>query len=192
MMTLSEEKAELRRRMRDLRSAMRDAERERMADAATEQLVSMPEAVRARTVFVFRSFGAEISTARAIERFSARGVRLALPALVGGVMHAAEYRPGDPLAPSDYGALEPVEGRPVEPDALDLIVVPGLAFDAEGHRLGYGGGYYDAFLPATRPDAVRVGFAFDAQVVRRVPHGEHDARLDAVVTDARVIRPLRG
>ncbi len=190
-MTLAEEKPELRRRMRQLRSAVPEAERLRRSGVAAVLLMSTPEAERAETAFVFHSFGSEISTAPVIEELSARGVRLALPVLIDGALAAAAYRPGDPLVASGYGALEPRERGTIEPSAFDLIVVPGLAFDPAGHRLGYGGGYYDGYLPRTRPDAVRLGFGFELQVVPEVPHDARDERLDAVVTEDRVIRTAR-
>ena len=188
---LAEEKSELRRRMRELRSAVPEAERLRRSAEAALLLLSTPEAERAGTAFVFHSFGSEISTANVIEELSVRGVRLALPVLTDGTLMAAAYRPGDPLVASGYGALEPRERRAIEPSAFDLIVVPGLAFDPAGHRLGYGGGYFDGFLPRARRDAARIGFGFELQVVPEVPHDSRDERLDAVVTEGRVIRTAR-
>jgi 5-formyltetrahydrofolate cyclo-ligase len=75
-------------------------------------------------------------------------------------------------------------------DELDLVVVPGVAFDAEGRRLGRGGGYYDATLALLPRGAARLGVAFEIQVVPAVPEEPHDVRLDGVVTEARVLFPL--
>jgi 5-formyltetrahydrofolate cyclo-ligase len=85
------------------------------------------------------------------------------------------------------GALEPPAGAPeVARDAIECVLVPGIAFSPDGHRLGRGGGYYDATL-AAMPRAARVGVAFDLQLVAALPAEAHDARLDALVTEARVL-----
>jgi 5-formyltetrahydrofolate cyclo-ligase len=93
------------------------------------------------------------------------------------------YRSGDPVKPSSFGALEPAAGEPVGPEEIDVVVVPGLAFDRRGHRVGYGGGFYDRFLGRLRPDALTVGICFSVQVVDEVPHGRGDRPVDLVVTE---------
>ncbi|TVQ54094.1 MAG: 5-formyltetrahydrofolate cyclo-ligase [Phycisphaerales bacterium] len=93
----------------------------------------------------------------------------------------------------DRGLRTPRAAQPVAPDMIDMIVVPALAYDAEGRRLGRGGGYYDRFLPRLRPETFRVGLVFDQQIVDEVPVESHDKPVDAVVTDRRtmLIRPGR-
>ncbi len=76
---------------------------------------------------------------------------------------------------------------PIEAEKLDLVVVPGLAFSADGHRLGQGGGWYDRFLARTRADCTKVGVCFAGQVVPQVPIEPHDVPLDLVVTDTGTI-----
>ncbi len=187
-MTIAEEKAELRRRMRALRAAIPAAEREAWSKTATDRLLALPEVEAARLAFVFNTFGSEIDTGRLIQRLADRGVDLALPRLIGGVLEAVAYRPGDPVDPSSYGALEPRENEPVDPRDLDLVVAPGLAFDRRGYRVGYGGGYYDGFLRRAGTGAARIGFGFDVQIVDAVPHDAADERLQAVVSELRVVR----
>jgi 5-formyltetrahydrofolate cyclo-ligase len=184
-MTLAQDKADLRRRMRLVRAALSDPEPR--STAATERLIALPEVGNVATAFVFRSFGSEISTLGLLDALAARGIRLMLPVLVDGRLEAAAYAPGDPLVPSGYGALEPGQRRLAEPATVDMIVAPGLAFDPKGHRLGYGGGYYDGFLRRVRPDAARIGFGFDDQIVDAVPHDDDDEPLRSVVTDRRVL-----
>jgi len=101
------------------------------------------------------------------------------------VMHA--YEAGDALAPSAFGVLEPLEtALRVEPSAIDLVLVPALAVDERGHRIGYGQGFYDRFLP-TATGATSVCVAFDFQLVAEVPVLPSDRDVDLVVTDKRVI-----
>ncbi len=92
----------------------------------------------------------------------------------------------DQLAPGRFGILEPppVASLCVDVAEAEIILVPGLAFDAEGHRLGRGRGYYDAILEKTSADCRRIGVAFDLQIVARVPAERHDQRVNAIVTPA--------
>ena len=85
-----------------------------------------------------------------------------------------------------FGMLEPAPDLPVvDPATLDLVLTPGVAFDRNGWRLGFGGGYYDRLLPATT--AMRVGVTYDESVVDTLPHNEHDQRMDWVVTPSEMI-----
>jgi 5-formyltetrahydrofolate cyclo-ligase len=186
--TIADEKAALRRLMKDRRAGIPESERIRRSHDASGRLLSLPEVDGIAMAFVFRSFGAEISTEPVIQGLAERGVALAMPILVDGELEAAAYRVGDALVASTYGALEPVVRATVEPERVDLVVTPGLAFDGRGYRLGYGGAYYDRFLARTRADAARVGFCFDKQVVEAVPRGDGDVPVRVVVTDSRVLR----
>ena len=115
------------------------------------------------------------------------GKTLALPRCEGeGVMRAYRVaRPSD-LRRGAYGIWEPDETcPPIEPDDMDLILVPGTAFDRQGDRLGQGGGYYDRYLAQTR--AVRIGVCHDFALLDAVPTQTHDARMDGVVTPKHTI-----
>jgi 5-formyltetrahydrofolate cyclo-ligase len=181
-------KRELRARVRALRDAIPEEERRTMGRALEARLFSLPELARAGTVLVFSSFGSEVPTAGIVERLARQGRRVALPRVAGGEIEARTYRPGDPLVRAPFGALEPAGGEVVPPEDLDVAIVPGLAFCRHGYRVGYGGGYFDRFLPRTRPDALRVGICFHVQLVEEVPHGPGDVPVDAVVTDREVVR----
>ena len=103
------------------------------------------------------------------------------------MLEGVEERPVE----TPYGPAEPARRQPVEPGQVDVVIVPGLAFDRLGRRLGYGAGFYDRWLRRVRPDTMRVGIGFSFQVVDRVPAGGSDERVDVVVTDREVIR-VRG
>jgi 5-formyltetrahydrofolate cyclo-ligase len=186
---LAEAKTALRERMRAARAAIPEAERARRSAEVARQVLELPEAAGAGRVFTFLSFGSEVSTAPLIERLRGRGAAIAVPVVEAGRMEAVDLPPGAALVPSGYGAMEPAERVPAPPPAIDLVVAPGLAFDRRGRRLGYGGGYFDAFLPRLRPGTPVVGVCFAEQVVDEVPAGEGDRAVHVVVTDAEVIRP---
>ncbi len=176
-------KAELRSAMRAARAAVPEAERVRLAAFVEEALFALPEVAGARTALLFYAFGSEIPTVSMRERFLEGGTRLLLPYLAHGAMEAAEVLPGDVLSRTDYGPKEPSNRVAVDPEQVDLVVTPGLAFDREGRRLGYGGGHYDRFLERARPEALRVGVGFSLQLIDQVPDEPGDQRLHVVVTD---------
>jgi 5-formyltetrahydrofolate cyclo-ligase len=163
-----------------------------MAEAAAEGLFALPGMASARTVLLFYSFGSEVATRGMADRLRIEGKRLLLPYVDGDAMEAAEVGPGDELIRAPYGAREPNRRVPVDPGEVDLVVTPGLAFDRRGHRLGYGGGFYDRYLARLRPETVRVGIGFAVQLVDRVPAGPDDQRVDLVVTEAGVVDCRRG
>lgn len=130
----------------------------------------------------------EMDSRPLMEALAARGHNLALPvvARAGGALEFRPWAPGDPLEPGPHGTLHPVAQPPLVPQAL---LVPLLAFDRRGFRLGYGGGYYDRTLGDLRRGGgiVTVGLAFAAQEVEHVPTDEWDIPLDLIATELGVI-----
>lgn len=126
----------------------------------------------------------EVHTDAVARQALALGKTLAYPRVAGD--HLEFVRVQDPveLVLGAFGVLEP-KGQGVVPLAeLDLIVVPGVAFDRTGHRLGYGRGYYDRALAACREDCLLFGFAYDSQVVASLPTAQHDRKLSFLVTES--------
>jgi 5-formyltetrahydrofolate cyclo-ligase len=182
------EKDALREGMRRVRAAIPPAERSARSARVEARLLALPELRDARTVLLFYSFGTEVPTAVLARRLLERGFRVLLPYLAGDGMEAAEVRPGSRLEATDYGPKEPADRIAVDPERIDAVITPGLAFDRRGARLGYGGGHYDRYLGRLEAHAVRIGIAFAEQVVEAVPEEELDQPVDVVVTDEEVIR----
>jgi 5-formyltetrahydrofolate cyclo-ligase len=141
---------------------------------------------------LFASFRSEIDTGALVAAVLGSGKSVCLPRILRPRVMAA-YRVRDletDLAPGTWGIPEPREGLPeVPPEAVDLVFVPGSAFDGEGRRCGYGGGFYDTFLERARHGTPRIALAFEAQLVPRIGTEEHDLPVTAIVTERRVIRP---
>jgi 5-formyltetrahydrofolate cyclo-ligase len=119
-----------------------------------------------------------------------RGVTVAYPAIEADsrVMRFHVVDDVSELTDSELGFMAPPSTAPIA-ESLDVVVVPGLAFDSRGYRIGYGGGFYDQALPRCRPPAVAVGVAFDFQLAADIPFDdEYDIPVDVVVTDRRVLR----
>lgn len=151
--------------------------------------------LRARTVIAgYLPIGDEIDARPLLRRLHDDGHRLALPRVVrsGGPLAFAVWTDGDTLGQGPFGTSQPTEGA--EPVTPAVVIVPLLAFDRAGFRLGYGGGYYDRTLSALRARRaiLAVGVAFAAQEVSAVPHGVHDQRLDWIITEREAIRTGKG
>ncbi|HEX9124051.1 MAG TPA: 5-formyltetrahydrofolate cyclo-ligase [Actinomycetota bacterium] len=185
---LKRDKRALRARIRALRDALPPPDRDRYSATIARGLFELPEMVTATTVMVFSSFGSEVDTAPILERLVAEGRHAALPRVANGEVEPVAYRPGGSMRVASFGAMEPIDGEPIPPEDIDVVVTPGVAFDRRGHRVGYGGGFYDRFFRRTRPDVVRVGIGFGLQVVDAVPHGGADVPVDLIVTDEGVVR----
>jgi 5-formyltetrahydrofolate cyclo-ligase len=181
-------KADLRREALARRAALPAAERQRAAEmiAAREFPVRIaPGAI----VSGFMPLKSEINPVPLMRKLAAAGAALALPAVAGRgrplIMRA--YAFGDPLEAGQWGIREPRPDAPeVEPD---LLLVPLLAYDRRGYRLGYGAGYYDMTIAALRAKKAitAVGLAYAAQEVPEVPITPRDARLDLVLTEREAI-----
>jgi 5-formyltetrahydrofolate cyclo-ligase len=185
---LKQAKRALRRDVLALRDAVPPQEREVLSAAIVARLLRLPELAQTAVVMAFWSFGSEVDTAPLIERLHADGRTVVLPRIEGAHVVPVAYGPRDDVRPTSFGASEPVGGRELDAAELDLVVVPGVAFDRSGGRVGYGGGFYDRLLPRLRPGVLSIGVAFSLQVVPEVPAGGMDRLLDAVVTELEVIR----
>lgn len=179
--SLSSRKAALRKELRQRRRALPSAERGRAALAAARHLARACRRLQARHVAAYVGFADEIDTAPALRLLRERGCRVYVPKIAGARLRFALLRGA--LRRNRYGIAEPAVLR--LPPRLDLIVLPLVGFDAQGRRLGMGGGYYDRLLARGRATRrpLRVGYAFAAQEARGVPVAAHDVRLDAVVTE---------
>jgi len=184
-------KPALRRGSRDTRDAIppstRRAAAVAIADALDrEVLAGLP---RDAIVALYAAVASEVDTGPIAARAVARGLRLAYPRIVPGARRLAFAlaRP-DELAPGAFRIpAPPATAIQVEPTDVAVFIVPGIAFDHRGARLGWGHGYYDATLAAA-PAALRVGIAFESQLVARVPTDPRDVPVHVIVTEAAVHR----
>lgn len=185
-------KAALRRSILARRDALDPAERARLSSAALTRLRALPVCRRARAVLGYASFGTELDTRPFLHVVLATGRTLVLPRIDRAARRLALHQVRDletELRPGVWGIPEPdpARCRTATPAEIDLVLVPGLAFDPEGGRVGYGAGYYDRLLgdwPAPVPPIVAA--AFELQVVSAVPVLPTDHRVDLVVTESRI------
>ena len=186
--TIDDAKAQLRAALRARRDALPPGERQAAAEAIAARTFPLP--VGPDTIVSgFMPLKSEINTLPLLEKLAGAGASLALPVVVGRgkplIMRA--WRWGEPLDAGVWGIREPRPEAPeVEPD---ILLVPLLAFDRRGQRIGYGAGYYDMTIARlrTRKPITAIGIAFAAQEVANVPANGFDAPLDLVLTEREVV-----
>ncbi|MEW6749904.1 MAG: 5-formyltetrahydrofolate cyclo-ligase [Candidatus Latescibacterota bacterium] len=190
--TVQEQKAALRQRCVAIREGLPPAQVVHACRTILQRVLELEEYRRARLVHSYvSSKGNEVDTRRLIRLSLEAGKRLAVPVVRRGtrVLEHALIHGLDELLPGRWGLYGPAEGHEAwltELDQIGLVVVPGVAFDAQGNRLGLGGGYYDRFL--ARLGAPKVGLSYECLRLARVPHEPHDAVMDVVVTERAVYR----
>jgi 5-formyltetrahydrofolate cyclo-ligase len=186
------DKRELRKKIVAERDLLTDEEIEARSALIAERFFSLPSFEQAKAVMYFVSFGSEVNTRPLVEETIAKGKIALAPK---AVPQSRELIPSQildwesDLLPGYYNIPEPRAGalRPFAPEQIDLLVVPGVAFDLKGNRLGYGGGYYDRFFPLLKPRTPLVAMVFDLQIVPEVPTDEWDQKVDCIITEKRVI-----
>ena len=176
------QKGELRRSLRARRRALSKEEQERATQAVYARIRALAPYRAAHSIMAYMACRGELSLAPVLEDIWARGKALLLPRCeASDIMTARQVDSPSQLAPGAYGVMEPSEAcEVVSPQEIDLILVPGVAFDRRGGRLGQGGGYYDRFLAET--PALRVGICHDFALLERVPTQAHDRFMDCIIT----------
>ena len=151
-----------------------------------KKLFSLFQYKKSKTVMFFVSFNSEVDTHNMIKK-SLREKTVVVPKVVHHEIEPSVIIDFDNLMPSGkFGILEPIEAMRIAYKNIGIVLVPGAVFDKEGHRIGYGFGYYDKFLKkATK--AIKIGLCFDFQVVDEIPREMHDVPVDVIVTEKRVI-----
>jgi len=184
---MSLDKASLRRDATARRAALDPSFRAAASAVITAAVLGRLTALRPEGIMVYAAMRDEVDPAAVTRAAIAAGIPVAYPLIDWTTRRLSpiHLRVPDRLQPGRFGVPEPPEDQrePFDPQQLTVVLVPGLAFDRRGYRLGYGAGMYDQLfgeLPAT---ALRWGLAFAAQVVDQVPTEEHDEPLDAVVTE---------
>jgi 5-formyltetrahydrofolate cyclo-ligase len=189
------DKQEIRKKILALRDGMTQEEIAAKSGMIIRRLTELRELREASTLMVFLSFGSEVRTDDLLRWGWDAGKRIVVP------LCRPECRGLTPcllgsfaeLETGHYGIREPKAEivRPVLWEEIDAVLVPAVAFDRRGYRVGYGGGYYDCFLPEV-PRAARIGAAFSCQIVAEIPADSHDVPADPIVTEQEIIIPDRG
>jgi 5-formyltetrahydrofolate cyclo-ligase len=184
-------KKELRQRLRKVISEIALEQIESKSLRACHRLFEQSEFVKAEVIMVFLSLPVEVDTSPIVLRAWQERKRVLAPKVSWSQrrMMPVEIRSlSDDLAVSQMGIREPIAGLPFPVSLIDLVIVPGLAFDEFGNRLGRGRGFYDRFLSNPDFHGVACALAFEEQIVQSVPVGPLDRHVDLIVTDEKVRR----
>ena len=156
-------------------------------------LFSQRDFVNAKSIFFYASFRSEVETLRMIKESIEMGKEVILPKVnkEKNVLMLFEIKDIEELSPGYMGIPEPSlhDTRLVDLDDIDLVIIPGAAFDYSGNRLGYGGGYYDILLSERKKKIPVIALAYEEQLVDEIPSEPHDIKVDVIITDKRIIKP---
>lgn len=187
--TARAEKAALRSRALAARRGLGRAHRDRAGAAIRRQLAGFAPVQDADTLLGYAAFGDEVDLDGLLRDRLAAGAVVALPYVDEDGIAAAAVAGLDGLVAGFRGVREPAPAgrQPLEPSRIDVALVPAVAFDRRGRRLGYGGGHLDRLLATLRPDAVRIAVGYTAQLVDAVPRETHDVVVDFVVHEEEIL-----
>lgn len=176
------DKTTLRNEIRAAKKAVPFYEKLQRSQAILQQVAQLPRFVEAQTVLLYWSMADEVQTHEFVEQWYHRKTIL-LPCVDGDDLRLRTYTgPESMVAGEQFGIGEPTGEEFTDYDSIDIIIVPGVAFDCHGNRMGRGRGFYDRLLQRT-PNAYKIGIAFDFQLRDTIPTEPHDIAMDKVISE---------
>ena len=173
-------KKELRNKIREQKRAMTPQQIESASQKLVELFLATEQYRQAKTIYGYLPYNQEVRTVPLLEQALADGKKVAVPKIYGDEMRFI-YLPDLNQVEKGYSGIpEPIEDGPLGDDPTALVLMPGMAFDEEGHRIGYGGGFYDKFL-ANEPDHPTIALCYDFQIVKELPTEDFDIPVDLVL-----------
>ena len=173
-------KKELRSRIRQQKRAMTEGEIEEKSRILGEKFRACPAYRQAQTIYGYLPYNQEVRTVPMLEQALRDGKRVAVPKVFGDEMKFLYLEDLTKVAKGYAGIPEPIADEPEARDDSALVLMPGLAFDPQGHRIGYGGGFYDKFL-AAEPNHPTLALCYDFQLLPELETEEHDIPVDTVL-----------
>lgn len=184
-------KNEFRKAVLDIRNNMASGDVAEKSNRIMEALTSMEEYNKSKTVLVYMDFRNEVKTFELIKKMLHENKHVIIPYtdVKNTLIIPVEIKDlENDLCLCSYGYLEPKKEiiREVDVEKIDLIIVPGVVFDKNLNRIGFGKGYYDRILNRRRKDTKAVAVAYEFQVMDEIPHEEHDKKMDMIITEEKV------
>lgn len=179
-----ENKQEIRKKIKALKQQVSNEEKEIASNAVFLSLYKLPEWRDAKNILFYHSLPDELPTIAALEENSSNKT-LFLPKVNGNTLDIHLYNPNE-LTIGSYNIKEPNDQEVISPEFIDLVIVPGIAFDKQFNRLGRGKGYYDRILSQT-VNATKIGIGFDFQLLDIIPAESHDIKMDIIITPSFII-----
>lgn len=179
---MGESKKEIRNRIRRIRESMSCSEIEEKSLKITEKTAAQSWFSEAQTVMSYISIKNEIDTSYLNRKIVESGKKLLFPVIENEEIKAVAVDGADyTTAVKKFGVIEPENGRELDKNEIDLVIVPGVAFDREGNRIGFGKGYYDRFLKGYR--GKKAALCYDFQIVEKIESEEHDEKVDIIISE---------
>jgi 5-formyltetrahydrofolate cyclo-ligase len=184
-------KAAIRRHLRQVLAQMTDEDKHRKSVAACSLVCSTPEFAAARVVMLYLSTAIEVDTAPLALKAWQEGKSVVVPKVSWDQrrmlpIEITSLQTG--LTTTGPGVREPIAGKPIPVNLIDMVIVPGLGFTPDGHRIGRGMGFYDRFLAQSNFMGLSCGLAFEEQVLEQIPALDHDIPLSMLTTDGAIRR----
>jgi 5-formyltetrahydrofolate cyclo-ligase len=179
------DKNELREYMKSLRCSISIEEKDKKDRSIFNKVVNNKQYIEAETIMAYVSFGLEVDTISIIKNALDNNKIVCVPKIINKKdgMKAVKIEKLEDLIKNKFGILEPLSfDKEINGKDIDLFFVPGLAFDKNGGRIGYGAGYYDRFLKNSKDNSLKIGLAYDFQVIDNVPMAENDIYLDIIIS----------
>lgn len=183
----------IRHQFLEKRDSLTEKERHEKSVEIKNRLYSLPEFKSAKNILFYVSLNSEVDTKAIIkEQLSKKEKKIIIPYVEKNnpLLQLSELKSFDELEPKTFNILEPKDEfiRKFDLNKLDIILIPGIAFDMNGHRIGYGYGYYDRFLKKLKNNAKKIGLAFEFQVVESIAESPHDVPVDYIITEKRALK----
>lgn len=187
---LYSKKRELREELNQRQCSLSDAYKKEASLEIARRVFESKEYQEANTIFIYCGTSNEVDTSIIIKDALNKGKHVALPKIVTrGIMEALEIESMEELIPEKHGILEPKEGsRLIQPEEIDLVMIPCLGFSQDGYRIGYGGGFYDRYLPKGK--FTKIIIAFEKMRVETIPVGKLDHKVDKIITESEIYEVL--
>ena len=180
-------KNKIREEMHNIRNNLHDDHVSEKSLQIIKNLTSLKEFSNAKTVMSYVSFKNEVNTKDLLKNeLDKRDKKLLVPFMENDEIKVSLLNNYNDLSKGQFGILEPVK-KELFNDKIDMILVPGIAFDGKGSRIGFGNGFYDKFLE-NHKNSLKIGLAFENQIVGSVPNEIHDKKMDMIITEKRIIR----
>lgn len=179
-----ETKKEIRKRIRELRANLSIEQIESRSKIITDKILKHPEFQKAELVLCYIDAKGEVQTEEIIRKSWKMCKKVAVPKVQEKEMEFFEITSFEDLEPGNFGIKEPIEGcmKADIQNSRTVVIMPGVAFDMEGNRIGYGGGYYDRYFQH-KQDIFRIAPAYEMQIVNKITADEFDIKVDCVLTD---------
>ncbi len=195
MNSYSLHKKEIRTKLLAARNALSSNDRKAMSEDIAHHFISLIAENHVNCIFCYAHYQSEVETLDLIKKIIKEKITVCVPYVLSTTGDMCAVKINDPqkdLVKGYKGIPEPyppmVSSSMVDPELIDIAIVPGAAFDYIGRRIGYGGGYYDRFFKLKAPNVKKVGFAFNMQIIPKVPTEFHDVSMEMVITNEKIYK----